>query len=86
MIKVGPRVAILGIKQHNSQVARKNVQLMLNNIIENKLQTLVAVELTKSDAHFIITSKFTDSEFYPILTSNQVQFRLVDLPINQSAK
>jgi hypothetical protein len=55
MIKIGPRVAILGIKQHNSQGDRQNVQLMLNNIIENKLQTLIALELTESDAYFIVT-------------------------------
>jgi hypothetical protein len=54
MIKIGPRVAVLGIKQHNSQKARSNVQLMLQNIVENKLNVVIALELTNSDAHFIV--------------------------------
>ena len=40
--------------------------------------------MTKSDAHFILKRQFQVSEFYPILASKDVHYRLIDLEISQA--
>jgi hypothetical protein len=47
---------------------------------------VVALELTRAEASFIVSQKFRESEFYPVLSDQAIKTECVDLPIPISAQ